>query len=193
MLGGKLLVKDFEFYNSFPVNTVRLFMLENGIYVLPTTELVAWIKENIIGTAIEIGAGHGAISRQLGIPITDSWMQDRPDIKLYYQMCGQPVIKYHQDVEKLDAIEAIKKYKPDTVIGAFITHKYVESINSGNAFGVKEEFILQNAQRYINIGNLVTHRDKPILEFPHDEHYFQWIITRSADQKNNRIFVWNKN
>lgn len=104
-------------------------------------------------------------------------MQERPEIKMYYLMGGQPVIQYPSDVEKLDAEQAINKYKPDTVIGCFITHKFDYSTNSGNAFGVQEEFIIKNVRRYINVGNLETHRLKP---------------TRSVDQSKNRIWVHEK-
>ncbi len=190
---GKLIIKPYSFYQSLNSNELRYFMLENAIYVMPTQELIDWLKQNIIGKAIEIGAGHGAIARTLNIPITDSRLQERADIAWYYEkIIKQAPIKYHKDIEKLDAIEAIDKYNPDTVIGAFITHKFKESIGSGNAFGVEEEIILQKAKRYINIGNKVTHKDKPILKTEHQEYNFEWLITRGTDQSQNTIFVFDK-
>ena len=44
-------------------------------------------------------------------------------------------------------------------------------------FGVYEEDILERVKMYINIGNLDTHKDKPILKLTHDEYYFNWLIT----------------
>lgn len=189
---GKLIIKPFDFWKNRDKNEINYFLLQHGIYVIPTTELINWLKENIIGNAIEIGAGNGAISRALNIPITDSRMQERDDIKILYAMSGQPVIKYPDDVEKLDAEEAISKYKPDTVIGCFITHKFKEEIGNGNMYGVEEENILASVKRYINVGNLTTHKSKPILKIKHHELYFDWLITRSVNQNDNRIFIWDK-
>lgn len=190
--GGVLKVMPSSFYKSLDENKVKLLMWKHGIYVLPTKELVDWLKENIIGGAIEIGAGVGTIGRALKIPTTDSRMQERPEIKMMYSLSNQPTINYPYDVEKLNAEEAIIKYKPDTVIGCFITHKYEEKIGSGNALGVQEEFILENVGRYINIGNLHTHRDKPILKNNPIAYNFDWLITRSNDQSINRIWIYDK-
>jgi len=188
---GLLKVKPYSFYQNIDSNELKYFMHQNAIYVLPTTELIDWLKENIVGTAIEIGAGHGAIARALGIPITDSRMQERPEIMFIYRASGQPVIKYANDIEKLDALQAVDKYKPDTVIGAFITHKYNSIVGNGNALGVQEELILQKSKKYINIGNLQTHKDKPILKLKHQSLYFDWLITRAINKEDNRIFIFN--
>ncbi len=190
--GGKIRVLPFDFWKSFNPEVIKNFMLNHGVYVIPTAELVEWFAKNIEGNAIEIGAGHGSISRTLGIPITDSRMQERPEIKLIYESMGQPPIKYPLDVEKLSAVQAIKKYKPNTIIGTFITHKYCDKIKSGNALGVNEEFVLQNVNKYMLVGNIDTHHDKPIRKLPHDELYFDWLITRSVNQSKNRIWIWQK-
>lgn len=189
----KLIIKPYSFWKDRNLNERRYFMYVHGIYVLPTTELIEWLRTMIIGNAIEIGAGNGSIARTLGIPITDSRMQESPEIKFFYQMGGQPPIEYHNDIEKLDAIEAVRKYEPDTVIGAFITHKYDAKIGNGNALGVDEIKMMQKIKRrYINIGNKHTHKDKPLLKIPHTEYQFDWLITRSIDQYQNVIFVFDK-
>lgn len=189
----KLIIKPYSFWKNRDLNERRYFMYIHGIYVLPTTELIEFLRSMIIGKAIEIGAGHGAIARTLGIPITDSRMQESPEIKFIYQMGGQPPISYHDDIEKLDAIEAVKKYEPDTVIGAFITHKFDPKIGNGNALGVDEMKMMQKIKRrYINIGNKHTHKDKPLLKIPHTEYQFDWLITRSVNQYQNVIFVFDK-
>jgi len=190
---GLLQVLPYAFYEERSLNEVHYFMFIHGIYVLPTIELIDWLKENIIGKTIEIGAGLGAIGRSLQIPITDSHMQSRPEIALFYQKVGQPTIKYPKDVEKLCYIDAINKYKPDTIIGAFITHKYRHDLNSGNALGVVEEYLLRQVNRYIVIGNDDTHKDKPIRKLKNEEFYFEWLITRSANQKNNRVWLFKSN
>ena len=171
---GHLVIKPAEFWEKQGVNLAQNFMYKHGIYVLPTSELIEWLNDKILGSAIEIGAGNGSIGRALKIPITDSKMQDRIDIKLMYATAGQPTIKYPSDIEKLEASAAITKYKPQTVIGAFITHKYIDEVKMGNYWGVNEDFLLASVKRYLNIGNLETHKYKPILQIKHDSHYYPW-------------------
>lgn len=192
MLDGKLQILPYSFYKEHDINTILVFMHKHGIYVLPTQELIDWLKENIVGSAIEIGAGNGAIGRALGIPITDSKMQDDPAVKAFYKMAGQPTITYPSDIIKMDALEAVTKYKPNTVIGAFITHKFNPITNDGNTLGVAEEFVLLGCDKYINIGNTVTHKNKPILQLKHESFQFDWLITRAVHQALNRIFVFIK-
>ena len=189
LLDGKIIIHPYSFYEKYSDNDIKYFMHQHGIYVLPTQELIDYLKTMIVGNAIEIGAGNGSIGRNLGIPITDSRMQEWEEVKILYALSGQPVIIYPDDIETLNAEEAIAKYKPDTIIGAFITHKF-NGID-GNAFGVVEEDLLNVTKRYINIGNKITHKSKPILNRPHEEYYFDWIITRGNLKKENRIFIFD--
>lgn len=190
--GGTIQPMPSSFYKALDPNIWRNFMLTYGLYTLPTTELIQWLQDNIEGTAIEIGCGHGSIGRALSITITDSKLQEssNPEIVAYYKLMGQPRINYPKDVLKYEAIEAIKTFKPDTVIGSYITHKYSPQIGSGNMYGVLEGKILQLCKKYIHIGNTETHKDKPILKHPHEKHYFDWLITRSVNQTANRIYIF---
>lgn len=187
---GVLRIRPFVDWAKYNYQEHINFLHAYAIYCLPTRELVDFISANIINPAIEIGAGHGALALELGIPATDSKMQSRPEVQAYYSALGQVPINYPGFVEELDAEEAIERYKPRTVVGTFITHKY-NGID-GNALGVEEENILQNVERYILVGNLDTHRTKPILRRSHADYYFPEIVTRSVNQKNNRVFIWNK-
>lgn len=176
-----------SFWLNYDHNDILYFMWKYGVYVLPTQELIDWLKHNTDwGRTIEIGAGNGAIARALKIPATDSMLQADPSLNILYKITGQPVIKYPDDIEKLDALAAVKKYKPKTVVGAFIT-----DIKEGNVYGVDEQKMLRKIDKYINIGNMVTHAKKPLLKIDHVEYYFSWLVTRAADQKKNRIFVWD--
>ena len=173
-------------YEGVPM---RLFLHKYGIYVLPTWELINFLKTEIVGMAIEIGAGNGSIARGLGIKATDSYLQDTPEVKLYYLAHGQPVVKYPRDVERLNAEEAIKKYVPDTVIGAYITHKW--NGKNGNYWGVIEGRILRAGIKYIMIGNDNVHSEKPILKHAHTTYRMDWLITRSPKEL-NFIKIWNE-
>jgi hypothetical protein len=187
---GNLNILPFSSYEGFDENVIRSFLHIHGIYVLPTLELIEFLKKEIQGPAIEIGCGNGAIGRALRIPLTDLKLQDETEYKFYYAAHNIPTIKYPPDVLKFDAIEAIEYYKPKTVIGAFITHKF--NGVSGNARGPVEGKILRLVNRYIHIGNNQVHGNKPILKHPHQELYFNWLITRGFSQIDNRILIFDK-
>jgi hypothetical protein len=151
--------------------------------------MIDWFRENMEGTAIEIGAGHGALSRALGIPITDSRMEELPEIALYYELMHQPTIKYPADVEGLDAEEAITKYQPDTVIGGYITERWRPGMEEGNAMGVDEYDVIKRTKKYILVLNMQVHKKKRFLQLGHTPYKFPWIVTRS-EHFHNRICVW---
>ena len=183
-----------EYYAQVSQETLAFFCHKYGFYTLPTTELIEWLKPHVVpDKTIEIGAGVGTIGRALGIPRTDScYMRTNAEVIAYYTLMGQPLTKYPEDIEELDAIAAVDKYKPEVVIGSWITHKYtIERAElGGNMFGVDEEYVLQNVKKYIMIGNDQAHRLKPILALSHEEHYPDWLYSRSISGRPNVIFVW---
>lgn len=176
--------------------SLRMFCHIHGRYGLPTVELIAWLKA-FIGDrkAIEIGAGAGDLAYHLGIPATDSWLQTRPDIAQYYAMTGQPIIRYPNFVEKLEAIEAVRKHRPQVVIGCWVTHwvspnKTPEN-GVGNMFGIKEHLILDRGITYVMIGCEHVHRFKPIMQRQHETLALPFLRSRSV-QGDDRIYVWGR-
>ena len=173
---------------------VRSFMHFFPIYVLPTTELLDALEELISGyKTIEIGAGSGNIGRHLGIKMTDSYLQARKDIKEYYAALGQPVIKYPQDIIKADAITAFRRFRPECVLGCYVTHKWRPGMgDDGNMYGVDFERLLPLVKRIVIVGNKKIHSSNPIMKLPHREIDLDGgIITRNADRSSDRIFVWD--
>lgn len=194
---------------SYEYCSVRALMQLNAVYVWPTLELINWIKANNqeLSSTIEIGAGNGVLSRELGIPATDSFMQStkfEPKNKMedetqkqalaYYGLMKQQLIHYGDNVEQYDAVDAIQKYKPKHILGCYITHKFKEGMRHGNMLGVNEEWILQRRQfqSYTMIGNLKVHEEKPILKIPHQEIEIDGLVLRAEKPELNRIFVWTK-
>jgi hypothetical protein len=185
---------------QIPTNDLQQFCLARGIYCLPTLELIEFLKEEIgvqrLGKiAIEIGAGNGAIARSLGIIATDSFMHNDPNVKVHYLRGKQPVTQYGKDVHKLDAEQAINKFNPSCVIGAFITHKFKEEFRAdgGNMYGVEEELIVQRGIKYIFVGNEETHKQKYIKKiYPEFRQYkFDFLFHKVVDQRHNVIWIWN--
>jgi hypothetical protein len=162
-------------------------------YSFPTKELIDWLRGVIAGrTAIEIGAGNGDLGYHVGIRMTDNYSQQFPEVKLWYALQSVVPTEPPSDVEKLDAIAAVKKYQPQVVVGSFITEKWYKGGATGNMFGPEEEDILAGTDCYIHIGNEVTHATKRIRKYPHETLKFDWLITKSMYPDQNVIYVWNR-
>jgi hypothetical protein len=181
-------------------NPTHLIMWGNkkGVYCLPTTELIEWLQEQISGrSAIEICSGNGAIGRALNIPRTDSYIQTTPEMMAYYALLSAIPIFPPEDVLKFEANEAVDHFKPEVVLGSYITQKYLpgdenEPKVGSSLYGVDELALLPKVKTYITIGNKLTHGDKRIRKFPHQTFQFPWLFTRSVKPQNNEISVWTR-
>ena len=123
--------------------------------------------------------------------MTDSHLQERPDIKEYYESIGQPVIKYPSDIIRSEALAVVNILKPDCVLGCYVTHYSLEW--TGNSWGIKFDKLLPKVKRLILVGNENTHRHNPIMALPHEEIAMEnRIITRAGYGPDNKIFIWNK-
>lgn len=195
LVNGRLVIHPADFWAQFTQIEITTFCVLNGFYCIPTTELVAWLRDTIHGRrAIEIGSGNGVLAAALEIPATDSRIQEEPEVRDYYLSLMQQPITYGHNVRKLDALEAVRVEQPDDVIGCWITHAKRDPIRfaGGTRHGVAEEEILVTA-RYIFIGCRSAHRkgDKPLLQLPHEEFEFPWLVSRTTSS-GNFIAIWNK-
>ena len=195
----ELLLKDGEYVlprtedlRKFSTQEIVQFGHKHAMYTLPTVELIAWLQEEIQGLkAIEIGAGVGIIGKELGIMCTDNLMQTRPEVKAYYNMMGQPTIKYGKHVEHCDVETAVKRFLPDVVIGSWITHKFVDLFIGGNEYGPDEQVILDHCKKYIMLGNMETHGMKPIMrKVSQVIEDCPFYVSRSVVPEKDAIFVW---
>lgn len=184
-----------EYFNHIPPNHIKQFCVEQGVYCLPTRELIEFLRKEIGPTkdkTIEIGAGHGAIGRELDIVATDSMMQLDPEINRLYNSIGQAPVNYGKNVLKYDAEAAIRKYHPQCVVAAWVTHKFnpQQPYREGNMFGVKEQWILSRVNKYIFIGNTRTHMWKPILDQPHITIEPDWLVSRTYQRPGYTDIIW---
>jgi len=188
---GEFVVPSWETLKAIPLQDLVVWANLHGYYCIPTQELITWLRLQIKGKkAIEICAGHGVIGRELGIITTDSYMQTTPEMQAYYASLGQTTISPPPFVEKLEALDAVDKYHPDIVIGAFVTQKWVEGDQQGSVYGVDEEKLLRKVPEYIMIGNANSHGAKRILRHPHQQYQAGWLYTRSTAPQKNRIYHW---
>lgn len=194
---GKLKLYPASFYDEIPFDLLRYFCHFYARYFLPTLEVVDFISNKIMGKkVIEIGAGCGDLGYHLGITMTDNYCQTFPDVSLAYTRCGQPIIEYGNDVLKMDAISAIEKFKPDYVIGAWITQWIDPDLpapaGGGNIYGVKEDILLKKTG-YINIVAQSVHKYKAILKYPHETIKLKSLRSRKQDNTDNVIWIWERN
>jgi hypothetical protein len=182
---------------QIPALQLRGWCVKRARYQLITNELVDWLRSRIGGrSAIEVGAGQGDLGAALKIPMSDSGMQQIPDVYLYYRSIGQEPTNPPYDVRRIDALGAIRASRPQVVIAAWLTQAYEsgdeQAAIGSSVYGPDERAIVESVQTYIHIGNAATHGDKRILALPHEEYRPPWLVSRAADQSQNVIWVWDK-
>lgn len=194
-----LKVMPASFYARWPREDLMLWCVQRGFYCLPTHELVDFLRDLIdCDDALEIGAGNGCLGRAIGIPMTDSYQQEREDVRALYDDLGQGLVHYGPDVEKLTALEAVEKYRPTVVLAAWVTHRWSRDRPNarGNMHGVDEGRLLgkKSVRRYIFVGNESVHVDqapKPILARRHETHRLPFLFSRSFAPR-DVVWVWRR-
>ena len=194
---GRLRLLPTAEYDRIPPDSLQLWCHLNARYGLPTIELVAWLQKRIAGrNAIEIGSGSGDLAFHLGIPATDNKLQKRRSIQAYYQTIGQPTIRYPKFVRNLDALDAVKEYRPDVVVASWVTEWIDPSLppppSGGNIWGIKEDEILVTGCEYIFIGNQTVHGSKKIMAQPHQELALPFLRSRANHPELDRVWIWNE-
>ncbi|RZL47444.1 MAG: hypothetical protein EOP71_06360 [Variovorax sp.] len=172
-----------------------LFGVRHGLYGFLTLELVDFLRARIAGrSAIEIGAGHGVLAQALDIPATDNRQQEDEDIRAYYRALGQPTVPYGDHVEKLDAVTAIAKYRPQVVIACWVTHRFEADCPEagGSATGVDEAAVVAACEEYIVIGNERVHAGKPIWALPHKKLTPPWLYSRAVNGSADFVAIWRQ-
>lgn len=170
-----------------------LFGHRHGLYSFPTVELVELLRGIIGGrSAIEIGAGHGVLAEALGIPATDNRMQEWDKYRAIYAVTGQPAVPYGHNVVDCHASRAVRRYKPQVVIGCWVTHKYDAARHGagGNEVGVDEEDILRHCEAYVVVGNEKVHAGKKIWARPHAVEYPPFVYSRARNGTRDFIATW---
>jgi hypothetical protein len=149
-----------------------LWCHKNGIYGIPSKELIEEIKSHLVeNKSIEVGGGCGVFGKALQIPSTDSMIQNDPLVRAYYVALGQPAVEYGKNVINLEASAAIEQFKPEVVFGSWVTQyvppeKAEELYGQGSEYGLKESEFLPKINKYIVYGNDVVHGHKKIFNTP---------------------------
>lgn len=192
---GTLRIMPASYYAGVTQHERSLVAHRHGLYALPTTECVDWLRERIGDrSAIEVASGNGALGRALGIVRTDNRMHERPEIEEFYRSLHQPPTRYGDDVEALDAISAIDKYRPQVVVAAWFTHQFDprHPERGGNMYGANQHELLSLCEEYILVGNFTAHAMMPLLKEPHETFHFPWLYSRSPFAEGNFIVCWRR-
>lgn len=200
------------FWRSLNPQTVQAWCLLYARYGIPTEETINWIigQFDLFGykRIVEIGAGSGDFAFHLRAHYdyeyiaTDSKVQDGAEFGVQAMLMGQPTVSYPDWVEKLDAVEAVKKYQPDCVFASWVTQRFdpdKDTYGEAQAFasGVDELAIWAEpcVKRYIMVGNMNSHGRKRLRR----KHHVVWrdesdqgLISRAQEPAKNCVFDWTK-
>lgn len=176
---------------------LKLWCHKNGIYGLPSKELIDIIKSHLVeNKSIEVGGGCGVFGRALGIPSTDSMIQSNPAMRAYYTALGQPIVDYGKNVIGLEASDAIAKYEPEVVFGSWVT-QYADPYQpapegGGSVYGLRESEFLNKIKKYIVYGNAAIHGQKEIFKdknFKVERVYNDAFFSRATYPKSNCLYI----
>ena len=180
------------------------WLVEQGLYQLPTLELVEFVRTLIGGrSALEICAGQGWLGAALGIPSTDGWVFEHPAIAARTALAGQvmgapapPPCPPAPHVKRLEASAAVAVYRPSVVVGCWVTHRFDTRSRTGSTLGVDDLAILAqpSVQRLILVGNVCQHGPRPALRRKHSTHAAPWLFDRGhmTDPNGSRVWWWDR-
>lgn len=181
---GRIRILPAAFWAETTRDERGMFGTRHGYYSFPTVELVDYLRQ-LIGDskAIEIGAGNGVLAEALGITATDNRMQEWPKYRGLYNVLGQAPVPYGPNIVDCNASRAVRIYKPDIVIGCWVTHKYDRRRHwaGGNEVGVDEEEVLAGCRTYVIVGNDTVHNGKKIWDRPHERHDLPFLYSRAIN------------
>jgi hypothetical protein len=190
---GRIRILPAAFWAATTVDERAMFGSSTGHYSFPTVELVDYLKEFIAGRlAIEVGAGNGVLAQALGIPATDNFQQRMPQYQKLYESMGQAIVPYGPNVIDMPAGHAVRYYRPDVVIGCWVTHKFdpKQPHREGNEIGLDEDDLLDHCAEYVLIGNDEVHKHKPIWDRPHVIKHAPFVYSRAFNGSPDFLVVF---
>lgn len=180
-------------YSEIPRNDLQTWMLYRNRYILPTVELVNWLKTKIDGRrAIEICAGSDDLAYHLGIRAIGSYVGFYASGYAVPLFPGQIPTLVVSPVPQMDAMQAILELRPEVAIGAWIPDKFADNFGGRSKYAPNEYQIIQNTE-YVHIGCDSIHGRSPLLGFPHETIKVLGLVSRTnSSPPDDVIHVWKK-
>ena len=181
-------------YSEILRNDLQTWMHYRNRYILPTVELVNWLKAKIDGRrAIEVGAGSDDLSYHLGIQAIGSNPVLCADARTIPLLPSQiPTRAAYSGLHELDDMQAILELRPDVAIGAWIPDKFTDNFGNLSKYAPNECQIIQNTE-YVHIGCESIHGRSSLLGFPHEVVKIPGLVSRAnLSPPDNVIHVWKK-
>lgn len=187
-------VVPYAAYERHPVLDRQIWANRRGFYSLPTLELASFIKEQIAGrSAHEIGAGHSAMAKHLGIYHSDPRFQEKKGLtRNLIDITGAIPAYTPPYVSHRCCKQVLKDCKPQVLLAQWVT-PLGPSGTSSNYYGPDYKEVLEVVETLIFVGNLSIHPYvREVLGEPDIEIREPWIVSRSMRQEENILWVWNR-
>lgn len=183
----------------------QVLMSQLGLYVWPTVELYNFFNKNIDSktSVLELGAGNGVLGKTLGWNSTDNFSQSnqfnaRNENERQYneialmnlRSCNIAPVNYGDNVINIDAYDAVRKYKANTVLGLYLT----DVTQNEFTINLVDALMGENTETFYLVGNMDTHYKKsPIFELKHEIIELEGLVVRHRQNELGRIFKWDRN
>ena len=201
---GEFRILPAEEWLKYGKNNLGMFLNAFHIWVAPTLELID-ILDDEIGSlkCIEICAGLGIIGKELCITTTDSYLHASEEYKNATKdvMGIFAEMQYPSYVQKLEATEAVDKYKPECVLGCYAVPKWTEEKArkyylehrkelQGSIKGVDYDYILPKVKKLILVGHKALYNQYSFFRRKHRVIINKNIITRHSVEGQSGIYIF---
>ena len=183
-------------------NNLGAYLSYYNLWTVPTLELCDILDDEIGDLdCIEICAGLGYISKELGIRATDSYLKVSEE---YINTFGQTEhFQYPSFVEKIEASDAVDKYKPECVLGCYAVPKWTEERAKqyqletgkelhGSIKGVDYDYILPKIKKLILVGHRELYYQHPFFKKKHRLIVNKNVLTRHSVNGQSYIYIFEK-
>lgn len=181
-------------YSEITRQDLQAWMRYRNRYVLPTVELVDWLKVKIDGRrVIEIGAGNDDLGYHLAIQAIGSYPLAYASTYAAPLFPGQiPTRVVYYGGHQMDSMQAILELRPEVAIGAWILDKFTDNFGNPSKYAPNEYQVIQNVE-YIHIGCESIHGRSPLLGFSHETFKPLGVVSRTIiTPSDDVIYVWKK-
>lgn len=193
---GLLRLLPLAAYEVIPRPLLSYWAMLWGYWILPTVELVAWVREQLGDRpAVEVAAGAGVLGRALGIACID-WNTRRhfPEIALITRLAQQRDPARGAHVLDEEAWAAIVQRRPRAVVAAYPVQRVYEgdpAVFGGSRCGIEEWRIVRSVERYLVLGSAGAIGKRKISRLPHRRVRAPGLVTRCLYPEEEYAWIWD--